>query len=39
MSQRLSELGGPWEIKQSNPKETEAREESNYNKSYHNYHN
>lgn len=39
MSQRLSELGGPWEMKQSNPKETEAREESNYNKSYHNYHN
>ena len=26
MSQRMPELGGPWEIKQSNPEETEARE-------------
>lgn len=37
MSQRISELGGPREIKESNPEETEAREESHHINSSHNY--
>ena len=40
MSQRMSELRGPRERKQSNPEEAKAREEESHpNKSYHNYHN
>lgn len=38
MSQRMWKLGTPWEIKQASPEETETREGSNRNNSYHNYH-
>lgn len=37
VSQRMLELGRPWEIKQSNPEETEAMEESNHINRSHNY--